>query len=91
MFPGEICLVFLPCWIVGGLGCVMYICSMHLLREFMIYWNLFGVFSHCVWVSCSFCNVVVRVVIARLCVSKVIWSFWRLAGCMGYVIRGLFV
>jgi uncharacterized membrane protein YjjB (DUF3815 family) len=39
-----------------------------------------------------FCNVVVSVVIARLCVSKkVVWSCCRLAGCMGYVIRGLLV
>lgn len=32
----------------------------------------------------------VRLVIARLCDSKKdMWSFWRLLGDMGYMIRGL--
>jgi hypothetical protein len=45
-----------------------------------------------VWVSCSCCSVVVSVAIVRLCVSmKIVWSFCKLAGWMGYVIRGLLV
>ena len=70
-----------PPWIFarlgsGGAGLVIHMSSMHWLRMFVISWSLFCASSHwsCVSVSCS--RVVVRLSIARFCVSKkVVWSF----------------
>ena len=76
-------------WGSGGVGFVIHVCSMHSLSESMISLNCGCVFCHCMCVSCSFCSVLVRLVIARLCDSnKVMWSLWRLLGGMGYVIHG---
>ena len=59
-----------------GVGLVIHVFSKHWLGKSMISWNLFCPFSHCVCVSCSYCNVSVRLIIARLCESKkVVWSF----------------
>ena len=74
----------------GGVGLVMHMSSMHWLRVFMISWSLFCAFTHWVCVSVSCSRVVVRLSIARFCVSKnVVWSFWMVVSGIGYVIRGV--
>ena len=38
-------------------------------------WNWLWASSHCMRLSCSFCNVFVRFAIARICLSRnVVWS-----------------
>lgn len=69
-----------------GMGCVIQVCSMHWLREFMISWKLFCASYHYVCESCSCCNVCVRLAVFRLCSSKnVVCSCCRLVGGMGYL------
>ena len=59
----------LALWDRGGAGLVIHVCSIHLLRESVIFLNWLCVVFHCVCVSCSFCSVLMRLAMSRVCDS----------------------